>query len=107
MFEESSPILFLYFCSGDVARLQEKLLASQYRDLKPDVNFLEALAAVVGPKWPSLATFLSLTGEEIEEVRKEGGSPHSAFWMLEKWSSREDATYAQLCQILKMISLFQ
>ena len=97
-----------YFCSGDVIGLQEKLLAPQYHDLKPDVDFLELFARVVGSRWPSLAVSLSLSDEEIGEVRKEGGSPQDcAFLMLEKWSSREDATYAQLCQMLKMISLFQ
>ena len=67
--------LYLYFCSGDVIGLQEKLLTPQYHDLKPDVEFLESFAGVVGSKWPSLAASLSLNDEEIEEVRKEGGSP--------------------------------
>ena len=72
------------------------------------MEFLELFARVVGSRWPSLAASLSLSDEEIGEVRKEGGSPQDcAFLMLEKWSSREDATYAQLCQMLKMISLFQ
>ena len=98
----------LYFCSGDVIGLQEKLLAPQYHALKPDMEFLESFAGVVGSRWPSLAASLSLNDDELGEVRKEGGSPQGcALWMLEKWSSREDATYAQLCQMLKMITLFQ
>ena len=97
----------LYFCSGDVIGLQEKLLAPQYHDLKPDVEFLESFAGVVGSKWPSLAASLSLSDEEIGEARKEGGSPQDcARQTLNKWSSREDATYGQLCQILETISLF-
>ena len=108
-------ILWAFFCKpcnvcnclGDVIGLQEKLLASQYHDLKPDVEFLESFAGVVGSKWPSLAASLFLNDEEIGEVRKDGGSPQDcARQTLNKWSSREDATYGQLCQMLVTISLF-
>ena len=89
----------LYSCSGDITRLQEKLLEPQYHDLKPDVEFLESFAGVVGSRWPSLAASLSLSGDAIEV--KEGGYPQDcAFSMLMKWSSREDATYGQLHQAL-------
>ena len=72
------------------------------------MGFLESLAGVVGPKWPSLAASLSLSGDEMEEVRREEGSHQDrALQMLKKWCSREDATYGQLCQALKTISLFQ
>ena len=88
--------------------LQEKLLSSQCHDVKPDVPFLESFAGVLGSKWPSLAASLSLSGDEMEEVRMEEGSPQEfALRMLKKWFSREDATYGQLCQALKTISLFQ
>ena len=94
----------LYSCSGDITRLQEKLLEPQYQDLKPDVEFLESFAGVVGSRWPSLAASLSLSGDAIEEV-KEGGYPQDcAFSMLMKWSSREDATYGQLHQALLLFS---
>ena len=72
------------------------------------MGFLESFAGVVGSKWPSLAASLSLSGDEMEEVRMEEGSPQDrALQMLKKWCSREDATYGQLCQALKTISLFQ
>ena len=72
------------------------------------MGFLESFAGVVVSKWPSLAAFLSLSGDEIEEVRREEGSHQDlALQMLKKWCSREDATYGQLCQALKTISLFQ
>ena len=71
------------------------------------MGFLESLAGVVGSKWPSLAASLSLSGDEMEEVRREEGSHQDlALQMLKKWYSREDATYGQLCQALKTISLF-
>ena len=88
--------------------LQEKLLEPQNHGLKPDEEFLGAFAGVVGSKWPSLATTLSLSESEIKEVKGEGLSHQDhALQMLSKWTSREDATYGQLCQRLKTISLFQ
>ena len=95
------------FSLGVAVELQEKLLARQFCSIKPEVGFLESLAGVVGSKWPSLAASLSLSGDEIEEVRREEGSHQDlALQMLKKWYSREDATYGQLCQALKTISLF-
>ena len=94
--------------SGVAVRLQEKLLAPQYQDLKPDVEFLESFAGVVGSRWPSLAASLSLSTDVMEEVKEEGGSPQDrAFQMLKKWCLRKDATYGLLCQTLKTIPLFQ
>ena len=93
--------------SGVAVQLQEKLLAPQYQDLKPDVEFLESFAGVVGSRWPSLAASLSLT-DLMEKVKKDGGSPQDrAFQMLKKWCLRKDATYGLLCQTLKTIPLFQ
>ena len=79
-------------------------MCPEQRDLKPDKRFLELLAGEVGSKWPSLASALSLTSSEVEEVKKK----HShALQMLQKWVEREDATYGQLCHKLKSIPLFQ
>ena len=99
----------IYFIPTGVAmELQEKLLEPQNHGLKPDVEFLGAFAGVVGSKWPSLATTLSLSESEIKEVKGEGLSQQdNALQMLKKWASREDASYGQLCQRLKTISLFQ
>ena len=77
--------------------------------LKPDSMFLESFAEVVGSKWLSLAALLSLTGSEIEEVKRKKKSrtqQEHALCMLEMWTSREEATYGHLCQKLKTISLF-
>ncbi len=65
---------------------------------------------MVESKWPSLASILSLTSTEIEEVKRNGeelSQRDCALQMLRQWASREDATYGQLCQRLKTISLFQ
>ena len=71
-------------------------------------------------KWPSLAASLSLTEDEIEEVRKEWFSQPDqstqegeelppqgyALLMLKKWASRKDATYGRLHQTLNRCLLF-
>ena len=67
---------------------------------------------MVGPKWPSLASLLSLTSEEIDEVKTEGEGQSQqvqALSMLKKWTSKEGAssTYDQLSWKLRKISLFQ
>ena len=72
------------------------------------MEFLGAFAGVAGSKWPSLATTLGLSESEIEDMKGEGPSQQGhSLQMLMKWASREDATYGQLCQRLKTISLFQ
>ena len=84
-----------------VISLQEKLLEPQYHEVKPDVEFLESFADVVGSKWPSLAASLSMSGDEIEDMRKKGYSHiHCALQMLQKWISTEEATYGWLCERL-------
>ena len=94
--------------TGVAVQLQEKLLEPQNHGLRPDVEFMGAFAGVVGSKWPSLATTLSLSESEIKEVKGEWSSQQDhALQMLKKWASREDATYGQICQRLKTISLFQ
>ena len=98
---------YYYFSSGPHVQLQETLLSPEQRDLKPDKRFLELLADEVGSKWPSLASALSLTGSEVEEVKKKHSHLGRALQMLQKWVEREDATYGQLCYKLKSIPLFQ
>ena len=55
--------------------LQKKLLDPQNCDTKPDPRFLRSFADVVGSKWPSLASSLSLSGDEIANVKEEGLYP--------------------------------
>ena len=96
-----------YFSSGPHIQLQKTLLSPEQRDLKPDQQFLELLAGEVGSKWPSLAFALSLTNNEVEDVKKKHSHLDHALQMLQKWAEREDATYGQLSHKLKSISLFQ
>ena len=88
--------------------IQEKLLEQQNHTLKPDVEFLESFAGVVGSRWPSVAASLSLSDEEMEEVRKEESSPQNqALQMLNMWCARENATFHSLCRVLQTFLLFQ
>ena len=97
-----------FFYAAPHVDLQKKLLAKQNHHLKPDEEFLQSFAGVVGSKWPSLASSLSLSGDEIANVKEEGLTQQDcALKMLKKWSAKEDATYGQLYQVLKTIPLFQ
>lgn len=95
----------VFACLVPDVELQKTLLEEEA--LKPDSKFLESFAVVLGAKWPSLAASLSLSDEEIEEVKKQGSARQNhAFQMLKRWSLRKDATYGLLCQTLKTLSLF-
>ena len=76
--------------------------------LRPDEQFLELLAGAVKSECPSLVSILSLTSAEMEEAKKNRKLSRSelSLQMLKKWATREEATYGQLCQKLKTISLF-
>ena len=102
----------MFYLTGVEVQLQKTLLSAEKQSLKPEEEFLKLFAGVVKSKWPSLASILSLTSAEIEEVNEEGereevlSEEDRALLMLRKWASREEATYSQLCQRLKTISLF-
>ena len=96
--------------AGVAVQLQSKLLDEASRALKPDSDFLTSFAGVVGSNWSSLAASLSLSQEEMAEVkRKEDGEiPNNhALHLLEVWALREDATHDKLYQALTSIPLLQ
>jgi hypothetical protein len=85
------------------------LLDPEKQSLRPDDEFLELLASVVRSECPSLASVLSLTSSEMEEVeknKKQLSQSDLSLRMLKKWATREEATYGQLCHRLKTITLF-
>ena len=91
--------------AGVHVRLQEKLLDKQNHPLKPDEQFLELFAGEVEGKWPLLAAALSLTESEIGQVKREGlPKKDQALQMLNKWVSKEGATYGQLYQQLVSVN---
>jgi len=60
-------------------------------------------------QWPSLASLLSLTKTELEEVKKEElRLPHQdrALLMLKEWVKRDTATIGQLYENFKDITVF-
>ena len=96
------------FTAGVHVQLQEKLLDQDNFSVKPDDEFLELFAGVVGSQWPSLAASLPLSEEEIMEVRQGDVSQRECvFKMLHKWVSTSDATYGQLRHRLMTFSMFE
>ena len=93
---------------GVPIQLQRTLLDPEKQSLRPGEQFLELLAGVVKSECPSLVSILSLTSIEMEEAKKNKKLSRSelSLQMLKKWATREEATYGQLCQKLKTISLF-
>ena len=91
--------------------LQEKLLEpDNASDLVTD-DFLREFAAVVASKWPSLASLLSFSTAEIEQIKIDiiKDPTEQALYMLRAWRTRRrgDATYGGLRSKLKTISLFR
>ena len=102
-------MLQLFSLPGVCIQLQRTLLDPEKQSLGPDEQFLELLAGVVKSECPSLASILSLTSSELKEVqknRKQLSQSELFLQILKKWVTREEATYGQLCQKLKTISLF-
>jgi len=101
-------VCIFFFAATDI-QLQRKLLERENHDLKPDDDFLELFADVVGSKWTSLATSLSLRERDIKEVEKEEELTQQkrALKMLQIWSKRKNVTLGELCCLLKTITLFQ
>ena len=94
---------------GVPIQLQKTLLDPEKQSLRPDERFLEMLAGVVRSECPSLASILSLTSgemEEVEQYRNQLSQSELSLHVLKKWATREEATYGQLCHKLMMIALF-
>ena len=101
---------WIYYFIGYIIALQEKLLGPQYSSQKPDDGFLQSFAEIVGNRWPSLASLLSLSPRDIEQIKREKeqvSQAKQALHMLRKWYSRENATYGQLLESLKTVPLFR
>ena len=97
--------------TGVHIQLQKKLLNPDNYTHTPDLEFLDLFAEVLvsRSKWSSLASLLSLTSTEIEEVKikSENMSPKDhTLYVLKKWASKKDATYGHLCRKLNTIPLF-
>lgn len=85
------------------------MLCEKSRNEKPESDFLVPFSEVLGSKWPSLAVSLALREVEIVGLKEKVGlsQQEHALQMLKIWISRDEATYSNLYQKLKTISLFQ
>ena len=95
--------------TGVKLHIQEKLLESQYSSQKPDDDFLQSLARVIGNNWLLLSYLLSCPAHEVEFKTEEERTSQAdqALHMLRRWASKEEATYGLLCERFKTVSLFQ
>ncbi len=88
--------------------LQEEILEND-SPVRPDEEFLQSFAAIIGSRWQCLASPLSLISEDIASIKREtkGAEPtRKALIMLQKWAIRETATYGQLRERLCTLSVF-
>ncbi|XP_064398139.1 uncharacterized protein LOC135344779 [Halichondria panicea] len=88
--------------------LQKKILEKD-SSLRPNEDFLQSFADVIGSRWQCLAFPLSLTSEDIVSIKREtrGAEPtRQALIVLQKWAARETATYGQLRERLRTLSVF-
>ena len=88
--------------------LQEKLLDPENTATAVDDEFLREFAVVVGDRWPSLASLLSFTTADVEQMKTEvvGTPAEQALHMLRAWRRSREGTYGGLGARLKSISLF-
>ena len=91
------------FTPADVD-LQRKLLDPSLASCELDEDTLQQLADVIGDKWASIATLLSFTTAEIEQI-KDGNCP--AKDMLQKLKEKGIVTHEQLCTRLRTMSLLK
>ena len=89
------------FTPADV-NLERKLCDSSHPSCELDDDTLQQLADVIGEKWASIASLLSFTTADIEQIRSED-CPAQA--MLQKLKDNGTLTHEQLCRQLQTISL--
>ena len=97
-----------FYFLDEAVEIQGNLLDPRKSHLKLDDRFLQIFARVVGNHWPHLASQLSLSTRDIMEElkRRERSSPaDKALYMLQKWKSKEEATYGLLCERLRTVFL--
>ena len=67
-------------------------------------EFIERFAALIGSMWPLLASLLSFTTDEIEQIRRHttGVPTVKAAAMMKKWRDGFTATYGILTDKVKL-----
>ena len=100
----------LYMNAGEVISIQEKLIDPQYSSHEPEDDFLQTFAVIVGSEWPHLASLLSISTRDIMDElkgRERLSQTDQALYMLQKWKSKEEATYGVLCERLRTVLLIR
>ena len=69
-------------------------------------EFIEKFAAVIGSMWPLLASLLSFTTDEIEQIKRTvtGVPTVKAAAMMKKWRDEFTATYGILTDKVKCVA---
>ena len=96
----------IFSCVGEAIAIQENLLDPLKSNSKPDDNFLQTFAKIVSNNWPHLSFQLSLSTRDImEELKRKERLPPAdqALYMLQKWKSKEEATYGLLYERLRTV----
>ena len=78
--------------------LKQILLNRDNSDSEVTEEFVKNFALVLGSMWPLLASLLSFTTAEIEQIKKEvtGAPSVKAAAMMNRWRERVTATYGIL-----------
>ena len=100
-------VLMSLYTPADVP-LQKKLLDPDNTTTTVHDDFLREFAVVVGGRWPSLASVLSFSTADVEQIKTEvvGTATEQALHMLRVWKREsKEATYGRLYTQLKSISV--
>ena len=78
--------------------VQRTLQNKQNADTEITDEFIKKFTTVIGSMWPLLASLLSFTTAEIEQIKREvtGVPSVKAAAMMNKWRERATATYGTL-----------
>ena len=92
-----TPVSHLHLTEMEVT-LQTQLLDINQANTEVDDNFLRMFADVVGTRWSFLASFLSHTAAEIEEMERQESS---GLCVLQTWRDTTHPTIGHLLILLK------
>ena len=82
-----------------VHNVQKAILNEEAADSLVSEDFVQTFATVIDSKWPLIASLLSFTTAEIEQIKREvTGVPSvkAATTMMNKWRERATATYSSI-----------
>ena len=100
-----------FFFIGEAVEVQENLLNPSKSNLKPNDSFLQVFGKIVSINWPHLASQLSLSTtdimKELKRIGRLSAPADQALFMLQKWKTKEEATYGLLCERLRTVLLMQ